>query len=110
MKGLLIGVFFAIKGFFQLIGSIALVPISSDNIWSKGSMRQHPPVTNCCFTYFLFTVVVALFGFIGFSIVVKRYKYRERDDRPYDQSVVEEIFHRRNLMRSQTPDYDNLDA
>ena len=109
MKGLLIGVFFAIKGFFQLISSIALVPISSDSIWSKGGIREHPPVTNCCFTYFLFTIVFALFGFIMFSIMVKRYKYRERDDRPYDQSVVEEIFHRRNLMRSPTPDYEDLD-
>ena len=110
MKGLLIGIFFAIKGFFQLISSIALVPISSDSIWSKGSIREHPPVTNCCFTYFLFTIVVALFGFIMFSIMAKRYKYRERDDRPYDQSVVEEIFHRRNLMRSPTPDYEDLDT
>ena len=110
MKGLLIGAFFAIKGFFQLISSIALVPISLDSIWSKGGIREHPPVTNCCFTYFLFTIVVTLFGFIVFSIMAKRYKYRERDDRPYDQSVVEEIFHRRNLMRSPTPDYEDLDA
>ena len=110
MKGLLIGIFFAIKGFFQLISSIALVPISSDSIWSKGSIREHPPVTNCCFTYFLFTIVVALFGLVVFSIVVKQYKYRERDDRPYDQSVVEEIFHRRNLMRPASLDYDDLDA
>ena len=107
MKGLLIGVFFAIKGFFQLISSSALVPISSDSIWSKGSIREHPPVTNCCFTYFLCTIVVALFGCVLLSIVVKRYKYRERDGRPYDQSVVEEIFHRRTLMRSQSLDYDN---
>ena len=108
MKGLLIGVFFAIKGFFQLISSIALVPISSDSIWSTGSMRQHPPVTNCCFTYFLFTIVFALLGLVLFSVVVKRYKYRERDDRPYDQSVVEEIFYRRTLMRSQTPDCQDI--
>ena len=37
MKGLLIGVFFAIKGFFQLTSSIALVPISSYSIWSNES-------------------------------------------------------------------------
>ena len=93
MKGLLIDVFFAIKGFFQLISSIALVLVSSDSIWSKGSIREHPPVINCGFTYFLFTIVVALFGLVLLSIVVKRYKYRERDVRPYDQNVVEEIFH-----------------
>ena len=106
MKGLLVGVFYTIKGFYQLISSIALIPISSDRIWARGRMREHPPVTNCCFVYFLFTFVVALVGVIVSSVVVKRYKYRERDDRPYDQSVVEEIFDRRNRMRSPTPDYD----
>ena len=109
MKGLLVGVFYTIKGFYQLISSIALIPISSDRIWARGRMREHPPVTNCCFVYFLFSFVVALVGVIVFSVVVKRYKYRERDDRPYDQSVVEEIFDRRNRMRSPTPDYDDVD-
>ena len=105
MKGLLIGVFFAIKGVFQLISSIMLFPFSSDSIWAKGQMRKHPPVTNCGFSYLLFTIVVALIGLVLFSVVAKRYKYRERDDRPYDQSMVEEIYHRRNLMRPPTPDY-----
>ena len=77
-----------IMSFFQLISSIAVVPISSDSIWSR------PPVTNCCFTYFLFTIVFTVFGLALFSMVVKQYKYRESDDRPYDQSVIEEIFHR----------------
>ena len=109
MKGLLIGVFFAIKGVFQLISSIILFPFSSDNIWVKGHMREHPPVINCGFSYLLFTLVVALIGLALFSVVAKRYKYRERDDRPYDQSMVEEIFYRRNLMRPPTPDYDSID-
>ena len=51
-----------------------------------------------------------LFGLALFSMVVKRYKYRERGDKPYDQSVIEEIFRQRNQMRSPTPDYDDLDA
>ena len=42
----------------------------------------------------------------------KAIQIRERDDRPYDKnlSVVEEIFDQCNLMRSPTPDYDDLDA
>ena len=109
MKGLLIGVFFAVKGAFQLISSIMLFPFSSDSIWAKGQMREHPPVTNCGFSYLLFTIVIALIGLVLFLFVAKRYKYRERDDRPYDQSMVEEIFYRRNLMRPPTPDYDSID-
>ena len=108
MKGLLIGVSFAIKGVFQLISSIMLFPFSSDNIWAKGHMREHPSVISCGFSYLLFTFVAALIGLVLFSVVAKRYKYRERDDRPYDQSMVEEIFYRRNIMRSRTPDDDNF--
>ena len=107
MKGLLIGVFFAIKGVFQVISSVMLFPFSADSIWARGHMSEHPPVINCGFSYFFFTFVVALIGIVLFSIVVKRYKYRERDDRPYDQSVVEEIFYRRTLTRPVTlADYD----
>ena len=109
MKGLLIGVFFAIRGVFQLIGSLVLLPFSSDAIWSKGYMRDHPPVTNCGFGYLLFISVVALVGFSLFSVVAKRYKYRERDDKPYDYTMVEEVFDRRNRMRQPTPDGDVTD-
>ena len=42
--------------------------------------------------------------------MVRRYKYKERDDRPYDQSVVKDIFIRRAQMRSPTPDYDDMDG
>ena len=109
MKGLLIGVFFAIRGVFQLISSLVLSPFSSDAIWSKGYMRDHPPVTNCGFGYLLFISVVALVGFSLFSVVAKRYKYRERDDKPYDYTMVEEVFDRRNRMRQPTPDGDVTD-
>ena len=94
MKGLLIGVFFAIKGIFQLISTVVLFLFSTNTIW----VRKHvTAVTNCGFGYLLFTCVAALVGLILFSVVAKRYKYRERDDRPYDQSQIEEIFYRRIL-------------
>ena len=98
MKGLLIGVFFSIKGIFQLISTLALLLFSANGIWAGGHAKEHPPVTNCGFSYLLFVCVAALIGLILFSVVAKRYKYRERDDRPYDQSQIEEIFYRRTLM------------
>ena len=79
MKGLLIGLFFAIKGIFQLISTIILFLFSTNAIWAR---RHVKAVTNCGFGYLLFTCVAALIGLILFSIVAKRYKYRERDDRP----------------------------
>ena len=97
MKGLLIGVFFAINGIFQLIGTIILFLFSTNTIWASKYINA---VTNCGFGYLLFTCVAALVGLILFSVVAKKYKYRERDDRPYDWSAIEEIFYRRILTRS----------
>ena len=83
MIGLLIGVFFAIKGLFQLISTTVLFLFSTNTIWVSKHVKA---VTNCGFSYLLFTCVAALVGLILFSVVARRYKYRERDDRsrPYD--------------------------
>ena len=108
MNGLLIGVFFAIRGIFQVISSIILFPFSSDSIWREGLMRTNPPVTNCCFGYLLFILVTALIGLILFSAVAKIYKYRERDDRPYDYTMIEDIFERSNRMKPPSPDYEDI--
>ena len=107
MKGFLIGVFFAIRSIFQLFSSLVLFPFSSDRIWSEGNMKTNPPVTNCGFGYLLTISVVAMIALILFTVVARRYKYRERDDRPYDYTMVEDIFDRRNRMRPPSPDYDD---
>ena len=104
MKGLLIGMFFAFKGIFQLISTIVLFLFSTNRIWIRS--RHINAVTNCGFGYLLFTCVAGLIALILFSVMAKRYKYRERDDRPYDQSQIEEIFYRRTLMHSPSPDTD----
>ena len=89
MKGFLIGVFFAIKGLFQFIGAAAVVPFALPSIWDHVNA-----LTNCGFGYYLFTLVVALIGVAVFSIVVRRYKYRQRDERPYDARFVEAYYER----------------
>ena len=110
MKGFLIGVFFAIRGIFQLLSSLALFPFSSDSIWSEGKMKTNPPVTNCGFGYLLSISIVAVVGSLLFGVVARRYKYRERDDRPYDYTMVEDIFDRRNRMRPPSPNYDDYSS
>ena len=89
MKGLLVGVFFAIKGLFQFISAAAVVPFAIPNIWNNIN-----PVTNCAFGYYLLNIVVALTGLIIFTIVVRRYRYRQRDERPYDPRYVEQYYER----------------
>ena len=89
MKGLLVGVFFAIKGLFQFISAAAVVPFAIPNIWNHISS-----VINCGFGYYLFTIVVASVGLVVFSIVVRRYSYRQRDERPYDARFAESYYER----------------
>ena len=56
IKGLMVGILFAIIDLFQLISAAALIPFSVENIWSTVTMKHNPPVTNCGFGYFLFTL------------------------------------------------------
>ena len=37
---------------------------------------------------------VALIGFVLFFVMARRYKYRERDGRPYDQRFVIDVYNR----------------
>ena len=60
IKGLLVGVLFAIRGLFQFLNSIIIIPFSLKHPWASGEMLEHPPVTNCGFVYLLFTCVVGL--------------------------------------------------
>ena len=94
MKGLLVGVFFAIRGLFQFLNSIIIIPLSLKHPWASGEMLENPPVTNCGFVYLLFTCVAGLIGLILFLAAAKKYKYRERNEGLFCQQDVEEIYDR----------------
>ena len=94
MKGVLIGIFFSIRGLFQLLNSITIIPLSLKRPWAVGKMIEDPPVTNCGFVYLLLTFVVGLTGLIMFSLAAKRYTYRVRDEGQFRQYAIEEIYDR----------------
>ena len=94
MKGLLVGVFFAIRGLFQFLNSIVIIPLSLKQPWASREMIEYPPVTNCGFVYLLLTSATGLIGLILFSVAAKRYKYRTRDEGMFRQHDVEEIYDR----------------
>ena len=50
-------------------------------------------------TTYSLSIIAAAIGFVLFSVVVKRYKYRQRDERPYDQRFAEQYYHRRITER-----------
>ena len=107
MKGLLVGVFFAIRGLFQFLNSISILPLSLKQPWASEEMIEHPPVTNCGFVYLALTSVTGFIGLILFSLAAKRYKYRTRDEGIFRQQDVEEIYDRyitQDQMDSLTPD------
>ena len=94
MKGLLVEVLFTIRAFFQLVSGTTLLPFANESLWNHPYLREHPPVTNCGFGYFLTSFSIAFIGLVLFLIVARRYKYRERDDRPYDQRFAVDVYGR----------------
>ena len=94
MKGVLVGMLFAVRGLFLIVGVVLFIPFSL-HAWNQGSLKHDPPVTSCGFGYYLATTAVALIGLCLFTITVKKYKYRKREEEPFSQAQVEEIFSRR---------------
>ena len=94
MKGFLIGIFFAIRGLFQFLNSSVTLAFSLKHPWNSGKLLENPPVTNCGFVCFLFTIVLGVIGLILFSIAAKKYKYRERDEGLFRQQDVEDVYER----------------
>ncbi len=110
MKGLLVGVFFAIRGLFQFLNTIVIIPLSLKQPWASREMIEHPPVTNCGFVYLALTSVTGLIGLILFTLAAKRYKYRTRDEGMFRQHDVEEIYDRYMDQReSEDYSYDSVE-
>ena len=75
MRGLLVGVFFAIMGFFQFVGSLILLPFYFPHFWSTGG---NAPVVNCGFGYLVTICAIGIGGLLLFLLASGRYRYRER--------------------------------
>ena len=91
MKGFLLGTYFAISGFYRFVSSCILIPFSWDKVWASG---DYPPHIGCVFGYFIVICTIALIGVVLYLIAAKRYVNRERDDRPYDQRYVIDVYDR----------------
>ena len=94
MKGFLVGIYFAIKGLFQFLGSITIIPVSLNPPLGIHSFDQLPPFISCGFIYLFFIAVVGLIGIVLFFVAARKYKYRKRDEVMFRQRDVEEIYDR----------------
>ena len=80
MKGVLIGILFAVKGLFQLIGVLGiLLPFS---FWQTSPRAG--------LVYFLVNIVISVVGVVAFIVAAKRYQYRQRDDFCNIRKYIEE--------------------
>jgi peptide/histidine transporter 3/4 len=131
MTGLLIGTFYLVNGFFQLIGTVTAVPFSLGRLWhtstdgdassgdssdywnpspdSQHTMNNTYPIYSITCEVWYLTIMV-LFGVVGiilYSLAVWKYKYRKREEAPFPQSDIEDIISRdieqdtRNLLDAQ---------
>ena len=74
MKGLLIGLLFAIKGLYNILATLFV------GLWLI--MYSYHPIEDlsCGFYYYLVNIVVGLIAVAVYVCVAKRYRYRERDE------------------------------
>ena len=80
MKGFLIGLLYAIKGLYQVIATLLVIPFARD---------MYP---SCGFYYYLVNIVVGLFALLMYVLVARRYRYRERDEPSYIRRYAEEYY------------------
>ena len=73
MKGMLIGLWYAIKGLFQLIGTILSIPFFT---WKHHGLL----FPSCGFVYYLVNTVIGVFALTVYVWVAMKYKKRERDE------------------------------
>ena len=73
MKGLLIGLLYAIKGLYQLLAAILVVSFAV----SYTSHPSHVGQMSCGFYYYLVNIIIGLIAMLTYMWVAKKYKYRE---------------------------------
>ena len=82
MKGLLIGLSFAIRGIIELLASLFLVPF----MLSKFSLPS------CGMEYYMMTIVVGVVGLAVYVCVARKYKLRERDEPCHVRRIVQDYY------------------
>ncbi len=97
MKGLLIGISFAVKGVFQLIGVLGiLLPFS---FWVSSPRAG--------LVYFSVNIVISVVGVVAFTVAAKRYQYRQRDEFCNIRKFIEE-FYEKDVIHNR--EFEELDV
>ena len=102
MKGLLIGVFFAIRGIFQFLGALLFMfPFLG---WKLSSSFP-----SCGFIYYLINIVFGLVGVVAYTWTARGYRNRQRDEPDNIYRYAEEYYDKGGPS-SFSENYDNLNV
>ena len=72
IKGIVFGIFYAIQGFYQLMGILFLVTAFSFN-WTS-------TIISCRSVFYLVHIAIGIISFVPYVYVARAYRYRKRDD------------------------------
>ena len=95
MKGLLIGMFYAIRGLYQVLAALLVLP------YNYLGTHMYP---SCGFYFYLMNIVFGLVAVLAYVWVAKRYRYRVRDELCNVRQYAEEYYSNPNQERFY--DYD----
>ena len=93
MKGLFIGLSFAIRGLFELLSSLLLIPF----------MFSKFPLPSCGMEYYMMTIVVGVVGLAVYVYAARKYKLRERDEPCHVRRFVEDYYSK--IQQEENYDY-----
>jgi len=93
MKGLLIGLAFAIDGVSEVFAAVLIIPFAC--------IRQFFP--SCGMEYYLVNIVVGVVGVVVYVGVAKKYKLRERDEPCHVRRFVEDYYSK--IQKEENYDY-----
>ena len=71
MKGLLFGLFYATRAFYQFVAATVLLIVIR---------KWNSTIMSCRSGYYLFNILIGVMTLIVYTVAAKRYKYRKRDD------------------------------
>ena len=82
MKGLLIGLSFALRGVCDMLSSLTIIPFSF----------MHVFFPSCGMIYYIMNIVVGMTGLILYICVARKYRFRERDEPCHVRRYAEEYY------------------
>jgi len=85
MRGLLLGLFFAVQGLFSLLAVIIQYIFSWRPVLSYS-------LYSCSFWYYLIIVILGGLGLCLYVLVAYKYKRRKRDDVFHQVGMIEEYY------------------